>query len=236
MNSDPEVDAMTVTDQPTYRDPSRTVEERVEDLIGRMTVDELAGLMFQSMILMAPDGSLVEDNDFGLPGTQEQLTERKLNHFNLLGSGDPEVIATWHNRVQELAAGTRLGIPVTLSTDPRHAFTDNPGASFNAGAFSHWPETLGLAAIGDPELVRQFGDIARQEYLAVGFRLALHPQIDLATEPRWARVNGTFGEDAELSGRLGAAYIRGFQTDDLGPQSVSTMTKHFPGGGPQKDG
>ena len=87
-----------------------------------------------------------------------------------------------------------------------------------------------------PALVEQFGDIARQEYLAVGIRVALHPMADLATEPRWARINGTFGEDAALSARMTAAYIRGFQGEALGPHSVACMTKHFPGGGPQKDG
>jgi beta-glucosidase len=103
-------------------------------------------------------------------------------------------------------------------------------------AFSLWPEPIGLAAIGDAALVQEFADIARQEYLAVGIRAALHPMADLATEPRWGRINGTFGEDAELSARLTYAYIRGFQGETLGPQSVACMTKHFPGGGPQKDG
>ena len=84
--------------------------------------------------------------------------------------------------------------------------------------------------------MREFADIARQEYLAVGLRVGLHPQIDLATEPRWGRISGTFGEDADLTSRLAAAYIRGFQGGALGPRSVAMMTKHFPGGGPQKDG
>lgn len=69
----------------------------------------------------------------------------------------------------------------------------------------------------------------------MGVRTALHPMADLATEPRWARVNGTFEEDAHLASRLLSAYIKGFQGDELGPQSVACMTKHFPGGGPQKD-
>ncbi len=77
----------------------------------------------------------------------------------------------------------------------------------------------------------------RREYLAVGLRVALHPQADLATEPRWSRIAGTFGEDAELAGRLTAAYIRGLRGgDELGPESVASMVKHFPGGGPQLDG
>ena len=89
---------------------------------------------------------------------------------------------------------------MTISSDPRHAFSNNPLTSLFAGAFSLWPEPIGLAATGDPALVEQFGDIARQEYLAVGIRVALHPMADLATEPRWARINGTFGEDAAAVG------------------------------------
>jgi beta-glucosidase len=84
--------------------------------------------------------------------------------------------------------------------------------------------------------VRAFGEIARQEYRAVGIHVALHPMADVATEPRWARIGGTFGEDFELVGRLTAAYIRGFQGEELGPASVACMLKHFPGGGPQADG
>ena len=125
---------------------------------------------------------------------------------------------------------------MTLSSDPRHHFIDNPFASMFMEQTAAWPEPLGLAAIGSEEVVREFADIARQEYLAVGLRVGLHPQIDLATEPRWGRISGTFGEDAELTSRLAAAYIRGFQGSALGPRSVAMMTKHFPGGGPQKDG
>lgn len=85
-------------------------------------------------------------------------------------------------------------------------------------------------------MVRAFGNVARQEYAAVGIRLALHPMADLATEPRWGRINGTFGEDAHLSAQMTKAYVLGFQGDSLGPKSVACMTKHFAGGGPQKDG
>lgn len=160
-----------------------------------------------------------------------------MTHFNLLGAAPTgRELAQWHNALQRLAASTRLGIPVSLSSDPRHSFSENPGAAIMAGPFSQWPETLGLAAIGDEALVERFAEIARQEYTAVGIRVALHPQVDLATEPRWARQVATFGEDADLSARLGAAYVRGYQGASFGPGSVSTMTKHFPGGGPQKDG
>ncbi|MEU6946251.1 glycoside hydrolase family 3 N-terminal domain-containing protein [Streptomyces sp. NPDC046316] len=221
-----------------YQDAARPVAERVEDLLSRMTLEEKAGQLFHSMLMMNADGTPVTETDGSmLPFTTPELVEgRHLSHFNLLGTYGAREMALWHNAVQEMAANTRLGIPVSLSTDPRHAFTDNVGASFNAGAFSAWPEALGLAAIGDPELVFRFADTVRREYLAVGFRTALHPQIDLATEPRWARQSGTFGADAKLTGELVQAYVRGLQGEELGPDSVAAMVKHFPGGGPQKDG
>jgi beta-glucosidase len=221
---------------PTYRDPNRPVDERVADLLSRMTLEEKAGQLFHTMLAMGPDGTLAEDGPFLTCGTTELVAERRLSHFNLIGQGTAREMATWVNRVQELAASTRLGIPLTLSTDPRHAFTDNPGASFLAGDFSAWPEPLGLAAIGDAELVERFADTVRREYLAVGFRVALHPQIDLATEPRWSRQSGTFGSSADVTSELVRAYVRGLQGPRLGPESVAAMVKHFPGGGPQKDG
>ncbi|MFG2894412.1 glycoside hydrolase family 3 N-terminal domain-containing protein [Streptomyces sp. NPDC048248] len=215
-----------------YQDPDRSVQERVADLLPRMTLEEKAGLLFHHAIGIGANPAPV-----GL--TAEQMMSRQLmSHFNLLGAGTPRQMAELHNRLQEQAAATRLGIPVTLSTDPRHAFTDNPGTAMMAGPFSQWPETLGLAATDDLDLVRQYGDTVRREYVAVGLRVALHPQIDLATEPRWARISGTFGEDADLTSRMAAAYIEGLRGagEQLGPDSVAAMVKHFPGGGPQKDG
>ena len=220
-----------------YRNPILDVDRRVDDLLSRMTLAEKAGMLFQTMIVVGSGDLSEPSSDFRTNSAEHMIAEQQLSHFNVIRAGDDaRTLADWHNRLQRLAATTRLGIPVTLSTDPRHHFTENVGTAAAAGAFSQWPETLGLAAIGSAELVQRFGDMARQEYLAVGLRLALHPQIDLATEPRWSRINGGFGEDADLTGKLVQAYIRGFQGEQLGPESVSTMTKHFPGGGPQLDG
>jgi len=220
-----------------YEDPRISLEERVDDLLARMTLEEKAGLMFHPPIGIGPGGELLEDPSiFGGDGTTRLVAERHLNHFNLYFTPDARTTAEWHNRLQRLAEGTRLGIPVTISSDPRHSFDENPATSWASGSFSQWPEPIGLGAIGDEELVRRFGEIARQEYRAVGIHVALHPMADVATEPRWARILGTFGEDFELVGRLTAAYVRGFQGDELGPDSVACMTKHFPGGGPQADG
>ncbi len=220
-----------------YEDPTCSVDERVEDLLSQMSLEEKAGLMFHTILPAGQDGELVEGmSPFGPVSTSAQVSGKLISHFNVHMLPEPRLAAAWHNKVQVLAEDTRLGIPVTISSDPRHAFSDNPLTSLSAGHFSQWPEPVGLAAAGDPQLVEQFGDIARQEYLAVGIRVALHPMADLATEPRWARISGTFGEDARLSARMLKAYIRGFQGERLGANSIACMTKHFPGGGSQLNG
>ncbi|MEZ4863905.1 MAG: glycoside hydrolase family 3 N-terminal domain-containing protein [Caldilineaceae bacterium] len=220
-----------------YEDARLPVESRVDDLLARMTVAEKIGLMFQTFAAHVRDGGaslLAGDISQSEPG--KMVIEQRMNHFNFPNFATTRLAAEWQNRMQQLAENTRLGIPITFASDPRHAFSNNPAVSARGGQFSQWPEPIGLAATADPELVERFADIARQEYLAIGIRVAIHPMADLATEPRWGRINGTFGEDAELASRMISAYIRGFQGEQLGPQSVACMTKHFPGGGPQKDG
>ncbi|MCY3573994.1 MAG: glycoside hydrolase family 3 protein, partial [Chloroflexi bacterium] len=179
-----------------YQDPARPLDERVEDLLTRMTLAEKAGLMFQTMLMIPPDGSFdpASQNPFFKVSIRE-LLDKHLTHFNLVGSASARQTAEWLNQLQGLAAEARLGIPITMSSDPRHnvPVNENIGAMMGTAAFSQWPETTGLAALGDPELVQEFADTARQEYLAVGLRAALHPMVDLATEPRWGRINGTFG-------------------------------------------
>jgi beta-glucosidase len=220
-----------------YEDPRQPLEARVEDLLGQMSLEEKAGLMFINGAAVNEDGSLEAPQGTGGHGTSAVplVDELKMNHFNFWQVPGVQVLAKWHNNLQRYAEQTRLGIPVTIASDPRNHFSKNIFA-MSASEFSQWCETLGFAAIGDEGLVRQFADAVRREYLAVGIRVALHPQIDLATEPRWPRINGTFGEDAQLTARMARAYIAGFQGETLGPQSVACMTKHFPGGGPQKEG
>ena len=132
-----------------YRDASLPVEDRVEILLAQMTLEEKAGLFFHTMIVPSEDGELAgPDQTFGTKSNEEYISGLLMNHFNLLG-GMPsaKLGAVWHNKLQEAAAKTRLGIPVTISTDPRHAFSDNPLAALASGAFSQWPDTLGLAAL-----------------------------------------------------------------------------------------
>ncbi|WP_273568351.1 glycoside hydrolase family 3 protein [Maribacter halichondriae] len=225
-----------------YEDSRAPLEIRVEDLVSQMLLDEKAGLMCAHFLAMEEDGSLLEIPRMGDPfsfmteSTSSTLLKHKMNHVQNLGGSSARNYAAWNNNLQKLAERTRLGIPVTLISDPRHGTMAMPGASAEAKWISVWPSQLGLGAIGDTILVREFGDIARQEYLALGIRLAQHPMADIATDPRWARVNGTFGEDAHLSAALAKAYILGFQGDSLGTKSIACQTKHFAGGGPQEDG
>lgn len=231
-----------------YEDPRAGIEDRVDNLLSQMTLEEKAATLFIAMIASTEDGKPMETPAYGtntmnlfmsiiLPTNSQLIARKGLSSFNLLNSpGNAFEMAAYHNTLQKWAERTRLGIPITLATDPRHASRNNPGAAVFTDFFSQWPTPLGLSATRDSMLVQEFGQIARSEYLATGFRLALHPVADLATEPRWGRINGTFGEDADLSALMLRAYIRGMQGDSLGAGSVACMTKHFSGGGPQKEG
>lgn len=229
-----------------YEDARLDTESRVNNLVSQMTLEEKAGTMFITMIGITPEGDPIDKPFLTtdpidimmalLMPSSEMLVDKKMNSFNILHAHEARILARYNNNVQLIAEKTRLGIPITIATDPRHGADNNPGASLYTPSFSQWPTSLGLAATRDTILVREFGNIARQEYLAAGIRLALHPMADLATEPRWGRSNGTFGEDAELSAMMTKAYVLGFQGDSLGSASVACMTKHFSGGGPQEDG
>ena len=223
-----------------YEDSRKPMEDRINNLLKQMNLEEKAGMMFINGTVINDDGSI--DKKPGakgpaamLPSCKELMTVQKMNHFNYWTTPSISAMATGYNAIQQVAESTRLGIPVTIASDPRHAFSETIFA-LSAGGFSQWPEPLGLAAIGDAAFMKKFADIARQEYLAVGIRESLHPQVDLATEPRWPRIAGTFGEDANLTAKMVTAYISGFQGEKLDSGSVACMTKHFPGGGPQNQG
>ena len=224
-----------------YEDINALVEDRVNDLLSQMTIEEKAGMLFMPGVAVNDDGSLEKDPNATGPGARyptakDNIDNGKLNHFNVWGiPDDPRIMAVWNNNLQRHAESARLGIPVTIASDPRHHFS-NTIFSMAANGFTQFCETMGLAAIGSDSLVEEFANIVRKEYLAVGIRVALHPQIDLGTEPRWPRISGGFGEDAELTARMVKAYIKGMQGDALSDQSIACMTKHFPGGGPQKNG
>lgn len=222
-----------------YEDARISSALRVNDLLSQMTIEEKVGLMFHPPFTVNPGIGmriyeiLIRGNQF----TESHIIKKHINHFNLYGNPDPVKLAKRINQLQNYAARSRLGIPLTISSDPIHEVERGGGiASFSVQGFSKWPSQLGLAATRDVQLVKKFADIARQEYLAVGIRTALHPMADLATDPRWARNFGTFGSDSKLSASLTLAYMDGFQGENINSQSVLTMVKHFPGGGPQESG
>ena len=242
-----------------YENWRLSADERAKDLASKMSIEQIAGLMLYSghQAIPAAGGrfaSTYHGKPFAESGAKASdltdaqikfLTDDNLRHILITSVESPEVAAQWNNNVQALCESLGLGIPANNSSDPRHRTIAD--AEYNAGSggqISMWPGSLGMAATFDPKIVERFGQIAAREYRALGITTALSPQIDLATEPRWSRVNGTFGESPRLSADMARAYIDGFQTSSnekeisggWGYTSVNAMAKHWPGGGPEEGG
>lgn len=238
-----------------YEDWRLPVKERAMDLAKKMSLEDIGGLMLYSSHQSIPGRSrgfgsstyngkaFAESGALASDLSDEQkkfLTDDHLRHVLITSVESPAISAQWNNNAQAFAEALYLGIPVNTSSDPRHG--SDSYAEYNAGAggsISMWPGTLGIAATFDPALMKQFGEIASKEYRALGIATALSPQIDLATEPRWSRFDGTMGEDPDLAADLAKAYVDGFQSTDggdWGMQSVNAMVKHWPGGGPEEGG
>lgn len=243
-----------------YEDWRLSAEERAADLASRMSVEQIAGLMLYSAHQSIPargqgyfagtyNGASYEESGAApsdLTDQQKQfLTEDNLRHVLITSVESPAVAARWNNKAQALAEGLGLGIPMNTSSDPRHETAAD--AEYNAGAggdISMWPGSLGLAATFDPDAVLEFGRIASNEYRALGIATALSPQIDMASDPRWYRTSGTFGEHSQLAADMAGAYVDGFQSSSeeaeiasgWGYESVNAMVKHWPGGGSGEGG
>lgn len=243
-----------------YEDWRLSVEERAKDLASKMSVEQIAGLMLYSghQAIPAPsegfragkyNGKFFNESGakpWDLTDQQKTfLKDDNLRHVLVTTLQSPEIAAKWNNNLQSYIEGLGLGIPANNSSDPRHSASVT--AEFNEGAggqISLWPDGLAMGATFDPELVRKFGNIAAQEYRALGISTALSPQIDLGTEPRWYRIAYVFSESPELTTDLARGYIDGFQTstgkdvikNGWGYKSVNAMVKHWPGGGPEEGG
>ena len=210
---------------------------RAADLISQMTLDEKAGAAVHGT---AP----AIGNPMGMGGAYDtaaagvSIRTRHVNSMITRLALAPALFATQNNALQAIAEGTRLGIPLTISTDPRNHFQALAGASVSTNGFSQWPETLGLGALDDPALTKRFATIIRSEYRAVGIQMALSPQADIATEPRWSRITGTFGESPERVGAMVTAYTQGMQgsATHLTRDGVATIVKHWVGYGASADG
>lgn len=223
-----------------YEDWRLSPDARARDLAARMTLEEKAGTMMHGTARAAggPMAAAGAGAGYDTAANRALIDSAKITSMITRLNADAATIAEQNNRLQAIAEQTRLGVPVTVSTDPRHHFQYVLGASARTGGFSQWPETLGMAALGDTALVRRFADAARQEYRAVGLHMTLSPQADLATEPRWSRVTGTFGEDADLAGRMVRAYVEGFQhgAGGVDAEGVAAVVKHWVGYGAAREG
>ncbi len=171
-------------------------------------------------------------------GTTKGITQNHLRHFILRANTSAKIMAEWANNLQTLCESDRLGIPAIVASNPRNHITVDASIGLSVGAtvFSKWPGELGLSAMHDLKLTREFAEIAGKEWASVGLRKAYMYMADLATEPRWQRIEGTFGEDGDWAADMMREVVLGFQGKTLNNQSVALTTKHFPGGGPQVEG
>ena len=241
-----------------YEDWRLSADERSADLAGKLSIEEIAGLMLYSphQVLSMNAGLFAalaknmpkdtRENPWDLSEAQKAfLKDDNVRHVLVAIIENAFTAAKWNNNAQAFVEGIGHGIPINTSSDPRHGISGS--AEFNMGAggyISNWPEHIGLAAAFDPELVEEFGKIAAKEYRAMGITTALSPQIDLASDPRWNRFNGTFGAGSRLASDLARAYCDGFQTSQgdseisggWGYESVNAMAKHWPGGGTGEGG
>ena len=240
-----------------YEDWRLTDEARARDLAGRLSIEEIAGLMLYSAHQCVPasmqgpfighyDGkSLAESGaePFALTDEQKKFLESDhIRHVLLAILDTPAHAAAWNNELQKKAESLPFGIPVNISSDPRHG-ESFAGAEFkSAGSgVSIWPEGVGMTALHSIETVKEFAKTAAVEYRAMGITTALWPQVDLATEPRWMRLEDTPGTDLANSIAMAKAYCDGLQTtegeaDGWGNESVIAMAKHWPGGGTGEGG
>lgn len=229
-----------------YEDWRLAAEVRSADLASQMTLEEKAGLMhisserrlsrggpFAAVEPQSPvdEVKIIPEDPF--PATVDYLTNRHL-HFLIIRDNIPaSQLASRNNKYQELAEQTRLGIPIVFTSNPRnHSGNAEFGIAEASGQFSLWPGTLGLAAADDSAMIRKFAEIARNEWRAAGIRKIYGYQVEVATEPRWRRISGTFGEGPELNARYAFALVRGFQGPVINSESVVHTIKHFPGDGP----
>ncbi len=166
-------------------------------------------------------------------GATKAVTQFHLRHFIFRANVSARITAEWTNKLQKICESDGLGIPAIIASNPRNHITKDASIGLSVGAttFSTWPGELGLSAMRDLKLVREFAAIARQEWAAVGLRKGYMYMADLSTEPRWQRIEGTFGENAEWVAKMITEIVLGFQGSKLSTTSIAMTTKHFPGGG-----
>jgi beta-glucosidase len=223
----------------TYRDPTAPLEQRVEDLLARMTQDEkiaqLTAIWTQKNQLFDRDGRFD-------PAAARRLYPNGIGQFSrpadLVGPGNPfktpyrDVRQTIElvNAIQRHARSTRLGIPVLFHEEGLHGYA--------ARGATHFPQAIALASSWDPALLERVFTVAGREIRARGVQLVLAPVVDVGRDPRWGRIEETYGEDPYLVGELGVAAVRGFQGPalPLAKDHVFATLKHMTGHGQPESG
>ncbi len=241
-------------------------EERVEDLLGRMSVDEKIGMLVIGTRGMglevadksktSMDGLLDEEEDLGDTsifgttskyGSTASIQDLHMRRFIFRQNPKPEDLTMWVNAMNQVAEETELGIPVVIDSNSRN---ENGVVTFGmndaSGVFSTWPGTLGLAAAamgdikagGDAQLISDFAEISREEWNATGLRKGYMYMADVTTDPRWQRTYGTLGERTEFVADAIGRLVEGFQgsADGVTKDGVALTVKHFPGGGARENG
>ena len=209
---------------------------RAKDLVSRMTTAQKIGLM--------SEGALFFSSDSAIPASVMALMSTANVRQGLLRPAfGATQSAVYVNRLNELAESLPLGVPVVVGADPGHATNVGMAASGNLEVsaptqFTPWPGTLGLGAINDRDLTFQHADMVRQEFQASGIRWQFGPLADIATEPRWYRVGGTFGSNALLAAKHVEQMVSGFQNSLTGNlrNGIAATVMHFPGHGPEWKG
>ena len=207
-----------------YEDWRLDAETRTEDLVGQMTLSEKIAQMQHPTYLPRDDGKIA-------PYLKKYCTDYGIGMLLIRELNSVQTAAETMNTLQEYAEDSRLGVPVLVSMDSVHGLSYVTGATVTG-------HNLGLAATRDVELVTKLAEMAREEHIAIGVRMTLSPEADVATEPRWGRVMETFGEDADLVTEMVTAQIVAFQngTEGLNKDGIVACIKHFPGAGPQMEG
>jgi beta-glucosidase len=222
---------------PLYRDASRTINERVSDLLGRMTVEEkvaqLVGTWQRNLDMNQPDGRFDPAKAKGLIG---QGIGQIARPSEIMAPGGrkyraPREQVEYVNAIQKwLLENTRFGIPAMFHEEALHGLTADKG--------THFPVPIGLASMWDPALVERLMAVAAKEARARGAQHVLSPVVDLGRDPRWGRIEETYGEDPYLVSRLGVAAVRGYQGRSLplAKDKVFATLKHFAGHGSHEGG
>ena len=231
---------------PAYKDPRQPVERRVEDLLDRMTLDEkvaqLETIWESKAKLQTADGTFSPDlasKSFpnGIGGFARPSDKRGVSASNAAAGAtravnrDARETAEYINAAQHWAVEhTRLGIPILMHEESLHGYVARGATSF--------PQAIGLASTWDPDLVTRVFSVAAREMRARGAFLALAPVVDVAKDPRWGRIEETYGEDPYLVSQVSLAAVRGFQgpTLPLAPDKVLVTLKHFTGHGAPESG